>query len=379
MKITDVKPFAIHSGRDIFIAKVETDEGIYGIGEGGISGRELAMSGAVEHFKPVLVGRDPFETEDIWQTLFRGGFFPGGTIQSAALSAVDIALWDIKGKALGVPVYQLLGGKCRNRVDVYVGFAELGEDTDAAVASALERVEQGWRYIRTAPGSSGGPDRLEPVEAMENAIRGWRAVRQAVGPEIRMCIDVHTRLNPVHAVQLCRGIEDDRPFFVEDPIRSEEPVALRRLRQQTTAPLAVGEQYSSKWAFRQVIEEGLCDYARIDLCNVGGLTEARKVAGWCEVHYIDLIPHNPLGPVSTAACVHLDVAVNNFAVQELGGGVGMLPEVFPEQLALVDNAFPVPTAPGLGVSFDEDQARARPMEMWHAPRLSRDDGALTNW
>ena len=379
MKITDVKAFGIHSGRDMFIVKVETDEGHYGIGEGGISGRELAMKGAIEHFQPVLVGRDPFEIEDIWQTLFRGGFFPGGTILSAAISAVDIALWDIKGKALGVPVYQLLGGKCRDRIDVYVGYAELGEDTDRAVASALEQVKAGWRYIRTTPGCGGKPNRFDPVEAVENTIRGWRAVRQAVGPDIRLCLDVHTRLSPIHAVQLCQGIEGARPFFVEDPIRSEEPAALRTVRQHTSVPLAIGEQYSSKWAFRQVIEEQLCDYARIDLCNVGGLTEARKVAGWCEVHYIDIIPHNPLGPVSTAACVHLDFAVNNFAVQELGGGASALPEVFPQQLRLVDHAFPLPTAPGLGVTFDEKEALRRPMEMWHAPRLTRDDGALTNW
>ena len=378
MKITEVKAFPIHCGRDLFVVKVETDEGIYGIGEGGISGRELAMQGTVTHFRDVLVGRDPFEIEDIWQTLFRGGFFPGGTILSAAISAIDIALWDIKGKALGVPVYQLLGGKCRDRVDVYVGFAELSEDTDKAVASALERVEEGWRYIRTAPGCT-SPDRFEPADVIEDAIRGWHAVREAVGQKIRMCMDVHTRLSPIHAVQLCRGIEDSRPFFIEDPIRSEEPSALRTVRHHTSVPLAVGEQYSSKWAFRQVIEEQLCDYARIDLCNVGGLTEARKVAGWCEVHYIDVIPHNPLGPVSTAACVHLDFAINNFAVQELGGGAGMLAEVFGEQMALVDNAFPLPTAPGLGVTFDEVEALKRPMEMWDPPRLSRDDGAFTNW
>jgi galactonate dehydratase len=379
MKISDVKPFAIHSGRDIFVVKVETDEGIYGIGEGGISGRELAMKGAVEHFKALLVGRDPFEIEDIWQTLFRGGFFPGGPILSAAISAVDIALWDIKGKALGVPVYQLLGGKCRDRVDVYVGFAELGEDTDQAVQSALQRVKEGWRYIRTAPAASGGPNRFEPVEAVENAIRGWKAVHEAVGPDIRMAIDMHTRFNPTHAVQLCRGIEPYRPFFVEDPIRSEEPAALRTVRQHTAVPLAVGEQYSSKWCFRQAIEEQLCDYARIDLCNVGGFTEARKIAGWCEVHYIDVVPHNPLGPVSTAACVHLDFAINNFAVQELGGGLGTLPEVFPQQPQLVNNAFPLPTAPGLGVTFDEERAEQYPIQMWNPPRFVRDDGAFTNW
>lgn len=378
MKITDVKPFPIHSGRDIFVVKVETDAGIYGIGEGGISGRERAMEGAIKHFRPVLIGRNPFEIEDIWQTLFRGGFFPGGVILSAAISAVDIALWDIKGKALGVPVYQLLGGRCRDRVDVYVGFHELGEDTDKAVASAQQQVKSGWRYLRSAPGCA-EDKRFEPTEAVENAIRGFRAVREAVGPKIHLCIDVHTRLSPILAVQLCRGIEDCRPFFIEDPIRSEEPAALTTVRQHTSVPLAIGEQYSSKWAFRSVIEQQLCDYARIDVCNVGGLTEARKIAGWCEVHYIDIIPHNPLGPVSTAACVHLDVATNNFAVQELGGGVGMLPEVFPEQLQLIDNAFRLPTGPGLGVTFDEAEARRRPMTMWEPPHLRRDDGAFTNW
>ncbi len=214
---------------------------------------------------------------------------------------------------------------------------------------------------------------------MENAIRGWRAVHEAVGDKARLCMDIHTRLSPIHAIQLCQGIEAYRPFFIEDPIRSEEPTALRSVRQHTSVPLAIGEQFSSKWAFRPVIEERLCDYARIDMCNVGGLTEARKIAGWCETHYIEVVPHNPLGPVSTAACVHLDFAINNFAVQELGGGVGMLPEVFPKQLALEGNAFRPPTEPGLGVTFDEGQARARPMKIWHAPQLRRDDGGYTNW
>lgn len=379
MKITGVKPFAIHGWRDIFVVKVETDQGIYGLGEGGISGRELAMKGAVEHFRPLLIGRDPFDTEDIWQTLYRGGFFPGGCILSAAISAVDIALWDIKGKALGVPVYKLLGGKCRDRVDVYVGFDEMGADPDRVVASARQRVAEGYRCLRTAPAATDGKTQFEPAQAIENTVRCWKAVRQAVGPEIRLCIDMHTRFSPAQAVQLCKEIEPYRPFFVEDPIRSEEPIALRTVREQTACPLAIGEQYSSKWTFRTVIEEQLCDYARIDLCNVGGLTEARKIVGWCETHYIDVAPHNPLGPVCTAACVHLDFAINNFAVQELGGGVGMLSEVFPQQMQLANNAFPLPTAPGLGVTFNEDEAIKRPMEMWHAPLFKRADGALTNW
>ncbi len=379
MKITDVKAFGIHGWRDLFVIKVETDEGLYGIGEGGISGRELAMKGAIEHFRSLLIGRDPFDTEDIWQTLFRGGFFPGGPILSAALSSVDLALWDIKGKALGVPVHQLLGGKCRHRVEVYIGFEELGTNPDKVVESAQQRLREGWQCLRTAPAATDGDRTFEPVEAIENTIRCWKALHQALPPTVRLCIDMHTRFTPIQAIQACQGIEPYRPFFVEDPIRSEEPTALRTVRQHTACPLAIGEQFSSKWSFRPVVEEGLCDYARIDLCNVGGLTEARKIAGWCETHYIEVVPHNPLGPVSTAACVHLDFAINNFAVQELGAGVGMLPEVFPQQLQLVDNVFLPPTAPGLGVTFDEDEARKRPLEMWQAPIFRRSDGTFTNW
>ena len=374
MKIEDIKAYTIRSGRNLFIVKIETDKGIYGIGEGGLSGQEHEMAAFVERQARRLIGQDPFNTEHLWQVMSRGGFFPAQGSASAALSAIDIALWDIKGKALGVPVYQLLGGKCRDRAYVYRGCGPLGQPSCIEVAKKL--IAEGVTTIRVAP-ESGKGDVFDPAERMEHAIAGWLELYEAVGKDVRMSMDVHTRLSPALALQFCQAIEHTRPFFIEDPIRSENPQSLKNLHARTSCPLAVGEQYSSKWAFRQVIEEEITDYARIDVCNVGGLTEAKKIAGWAEVHYIDIIPHNPLGPVSTAACVHLDVSINNFAVQESGSR--MMEDVFPQQLIFKDGYWCIPDTPGLGVTFDEDAALKRGEVVWDTPMLRRSDGALTNW
>ena len=260
---------------------------------------------------------DPFRTEYIWQLLFRGGFFPAQRIQTAAMSAIDIALWDIKGKALNVPVYELLGGLARERVICYPHNIRTHEpEVDALVETPA------WRRPGRRAGSSCAGDlpqdgtTLEPRQSVMAAIRQAQAVREAVGDEIEIAFDVHTRLDLADALWLCQEFEQYRPFFIEDPLRSENPDSFKTLRPRTTVPLAAGEQFSSKWEFRQLIEEELIDYARIDLCIVGGLTEARKIAGWCETHYIKLATHNPLGPVSSAACLHLNLATPLVGVQE---------------------------------------------------------------
>jgi L-alanine-DL-glutamate epimerase-like enolase superfamily enzyme len=379
MKITTITPYPVWGGhRNFLFVVVDTDEGIYGVGEAGITGRELAVMGAIEHLKPLLIGQDPARIEHIWQTLFRGGFFPAQHILSAAISAVDIALWDIKGKALGVPIYELLGGRVRDRVVCYPH--NRGHEMEIAplVESCLQTKEEGWKFVRWGLPSDG--PLLEPRRSVLAAIRQFQAVREAVGDEIELTFDVHTRLDLPDALWLCREVEPFRPFFIEDPLRCENPDSFKTLRPRTSVPLAAGEQFSSKWEFRQLIEEEWIDYARVDLCIVGGFTEAKKIAGWCETHYIKLAVHNPLGPVSTAACLQLNLACPNFGVQEQPARPGtVLADVVPVQPEWEDGCLLPPERPGLGIEFDREAARRHPFRMTEPPHLHRVDGSVTNW
>ncbi len=379
MKITNVEAFPVWGGtRNFLFVVVDTDEGISGVGEAGITGRELAVIGAIEHFKALLIGQDPMRTEHIWQWLFRGGFFPAQRILASAISAIDIALWDIKGKALNVPIYDLFGGRVRDKVVCYPH--NVGHDmaVEPLVESCLATTEAGWKFVRWGLPNEGG--RLEPRRAVKAAIAQFAAVREAVGDEIAICFDVHTRLDLADALRLCREVEQFDPFFIEDPLRSENPDSFKTLRPRTSAPLAAGEQFSSKWEFRQLVEEELIDYARIDLCIVGGFTEARKIAGWCETHYIALALHNPLGPVSSAACLQLNLATPNFAVQEQPAATGtVLTDVVPVQPEWRDGYLLANDRPGLGIEFDREAARAHPFQQRDLPQLRREDGSFTNW
>ncbi len=379
MKITAIDVWPVWNGnRNSLFVTVDTDEGISGVGESGLSGRELAVIGAIDHFRPMLLGMDPFRSEYIWQLLFRGGFFPAQRIQTAAISAIDIALWDIKGKALNVPVYDLLGGLARERVVCYPHNVGHSMQVEALVESCLETVEAGWKFVRW--GLPLDSEVLEPRPVIQAAIRQVQAVREAVGDDIEIAFDVHTRLDLPDTLWLCKELEPYHPFFVEDPLRCENPASFRTLRPRTTVPLAAGEQFSSKWEFRQLVEEDLIDYARIDLCIVGGLTEARKIAGWCETHYIKLATHNPLGPVSSAACLHLNLASPLVGVQEQPHIPGdLMPDVFPQQIEWEEGWLLPPERSGLGVTFDRDAARARPMRENSRMFLHRADGSLTNW
>ena len=364
MKITDITAYPVFNGqRNNLFVEVDTDAGICGIGDSGLSGRELAVMGALDHLEPLLVGQDPSRIEHLWQVLFRGGFFPANRVLSSAISAIDIALWDIQGKALGVPIYQLLGGLVRDRVVCYPHNQVAGDPSDVSrlVESCKRTTDEGWKFVRWGLPEDGGV--LEPSSAVPQALRQMEAVRTALGDAIDICFDVHTRLDLPDAVRLCRASEPYHPFFMEDALRSENPGPYHRLRQQTAVPLAAGEQFASKWEFRELIEADLIDYARVDLCIVGGITEARKIAGWCETHYIKLATHNPLGPVSTAACLQLNLACASFGVQEQPQPPGSsLADVFPQQVAWEDGYLLPPTRPGLGIEFDREAARRLPYE-----------------
>ncbi len=376
MKIASIRTHIVGEIRPFLFVVVETDEGIQGIGEAGITWREQAVAGYIEALAPSLIGEDPRRIEHLWQVMLRGGFFPGGRIGAAAISAIDIALWDIKAKALEVPVYELLGGLVRDHVVCYPHVAD--NALDVMIDDCRTLVARGWRFVRFNLPSQG--DQLEPRESVRQGVDLVAGVRAAVGPDVGIIIDVHTRLDPVDAVSLCRQIEPFNPFFVEDPVRCENAAAIGRLRQHTAVPIAMGEQFATKWEFREPIENDWIDFCRLDVCIVGGLTEARKIAGWCETHYIAIAPHNPLGPVSTAACLHLDLATSNFAVQECARIPGeVLAELFPQQVPFKEGNLLPPTEPGLGITFDASAIPKYPVMPGDCPRLHRADGSFTNW
>jgi galactonate dehydratase len=383
VKITNIEAFPVFNGsRNNLFVTVDTDAGIDGVGESGLSGRELAVMGAIDHFKPLLIGQDATRIEHIWQMLFRGGFFPANRVIGAALSAIDIALWDIQGKALDVPVYRLLGGLARDRLVCYphAQASDGGPDPVSALVESCQRhVAEGWKFLRWHLPPQPG-DVLEPRIAVRDSLKQLAAVREAVGDDIELCIDIHTRLDLPDAVRLCRESEPYRPFFMEDPLRAENPHLYRRLREQTAVPIAAGEQFAGKWEFRELIEEDLIDYCRVDLCIAGGITEARKIAGWCETHAIKLATHNPLGPVSTAACLQLNLATSNVGVQEQPRRPGTtFTDVVPVQVEWQDGYLLPPTRPGLGIVFDREAARHSPFQMVEPAHLHREDGSFTNW
>jgi galactonate dehydratase len=386
MKITDIKTYPTWIGhRNQCIVKVETDEGLYGWGEAGLSGRELAVAGAIKHYREFLVGRDPLRIGALWQEMYRSQYFEGGRVLTGAISAIDIALHDIVGKALGVPVYQLLGGKQRDFVPC---FATTGAPSGPQLVEDVKLLlEKGWNVIRTTPGHAnrdGSQPIFEPRDSIGLTAKWLTKVREVVGPEPVLGIDYHHRLTVAEAASFCQRMPSGTLDFIEEPIRDETPEAYEALRRMVDIPFAIGEEFSSKWAFLPYIERGITDFARIDICNVGGFTEAMKVAGWAEAHYIDLMPHNPLGPICTAATIHLAAAVANFAWLE----VRVSPtenlrfyddELFPVQPKLDGSRFPIPDTPGLGVEFNEALAQQQTFKFWEAPRLYRRDGSITNW
>ena len=299
---------------------------------------------------------------------------------------MDIALWDIKAKAVGMPLYKLLGGPVRDKVVCYPHTQ--GATNAELVENCTRAVEEGWKFVRWGQPETGGAyesqdneARLEPVESIRIADEQMAMVRDAVGPRIQICFDVHTRLDTAHVIALCKALEPYRPFFIEDPLRSENPASYRTLARHVSLPIAAGEQWASKLSFREVIEEELISYARIDLCIVGGLTEALKITHWCETHYIDIVPHNPLGPVSAAACVALCMASTNVGVQEMPRRPGSFAtDLFPAQIEWEDGYAFAPDRPGLGVEFDEAVAESRRVAPTGWPQvLRRNDGAFTNW
>jgi galactonate dehydratase len=399
MKITNIECIPVQApGRTLVPILLSTDAGITGVGEAGLQRRWKAIQGAVEHLKRWLIGEDPMRIEYLWQNMFRGGFYPGDRLIGSTIAGIDIALWDIKGQALGVPVYELLGGRCRDFVQCFLaptyraslaGTAKDPKDCFRAMTTtrktsalmvelAKECIAEGHKYFRIGPDAEG--DLFESRKATQRLIDQLRAVREAVGNDIELMVDLHARLNPDEAMWFCHEVEPLGMFLVEDPIRAEHAHAYRNLRRHSTVPLAAGEQWANKWEFRQCIEEELIDYARIDICIAGGITEAKKIAAMAETHLVKTLPHNPLGPVCTAASLHLDLACDNAGPQEVVfPPATMLPDVFECAFELQGTRLTVPTANGIGVKFNRDAAAKHPADMTEPPHFVREDGSYTQY
>ncbi len=384
MKITEIIPYPVNTGaRTLLLVKVQTDEGFFGWGESGVTGRELAVAGAVEHYAAFLIGRDPMNIGALWQEMYRSQYFEGGRILSGAISAIDIALHDLVSKSLNVPAYQLLGGRQRDFVPAFAT-TSAPSSADDLVADVKLLLENDWNVIRLLPAKFSDEKIFEPRESLPLTVDWITQLREAVGSHPVLGLEYHHRLSVAEAASFCQRLPRGAIDFLEEPIRDECPEAYESLRTMVDVPFAIGEEFSSKWAFTPYLERGIVNFARIDVCNVGGLTEAVKVAAMAETHYVDLMPHNPLGPVCTAATIHLGAAVANFAWMEVrvsptedGGRYDN--EMFPRQHALVADRYPVPEGPGLGVEVNEELLAKRTFRLREPPHLHQCDGAFTNW
>lgn len=354
MKIVDVKTLFIDS---YLYVQVETDEGISGLGESGAWGFLEASAGAVETFKRYLVGQDPLRIEHHWQYLYRWTHFRGAAIMGA-LSAIDLALWDIAGKYFGVPCYQLMGGKTRDKARVY--YHVFGQTTEELVQGCVDAKAQGFTAVGHLTPFLDEP-RDKPyfkthAAKIRDAIETVGRYRDAVGDEVDLCIEIHRQLTPAEAIVLAHGIEEFHPFFYEDPVRPDNFDEMEHVARNINIPIATGERFHTIYEFEMLLKRGAVQYVRPDVCMVGGLTHAKKVATLAEAHYVDVVPHNPLSPVSTAACIQLAACIPNFALQEYPVGEQEPPksEIVKSGLRLENGFLVIPDAPGLGIELADD-------------------------
>ena len=367
-RASDSRPILNQSGH---IVTLETDAGITGIGEGG-------SPDTVEQLAGLVIGENPFRTEHLWQLMYRGYFYPPGREKIHALGAIDLALWDIKGKALGTPVWQLLGGLTRKYVECYsTGFPSAGSLRETARAC----IEAGFRAFRTGGAGARRDGPYRHRQAVDDTFRMCQEIREGVGDDGEWAIDYHTRFDLPDAVRLSSLLEPLRPIFCEDLVRSENPDVYRTLRPMVKVPIAVGEHYGDRWDANVLIENRLIDYSRVSIPNCGGITEFMKLAALCETHYVGLIPHFT-GPVSEAALVHCCVSLPGPAMMEMTGAGAKTHPHLPVHYDFRDGKMWPNDRVGLGVEFDPDQAELE-LEVTAPsqpiPLLERPDGSITNW
>ena len=382
MKITALTTYIVPP-RWLFL-KIETDAGISGWGEPVVEGRALTVEAAVKELADYLIGKDPRLIEDHWTVMHRGGFYRGGPILMSAIAGIDQALWDIKGKALGVPVHELLGGKLRETIKVY---SWIGGDRPAEVAAgARDVVARGFQALKM-----NGTEELQIVDShdkIDAAIERVAMVREAVGPDIGIAVDFHGRVHRPMARMLVKELEPYRLMFIEEPVLSENREALKEIAALGSTPIALGERLYSRWDFKPVFEEAVVDIIQPDLSHAGGITECRKIAAMAEAYDVAVAPHCPLGPIALAACLQLDAVSYNCFIQEQSLGIhynagsDLLDYAANKDVFRYEDGYvAIPDGPGLGVEIDEDYVKERAKEghRWRNPVWRHKDGSFAEW
>lgn len=402
MKITDAKVFVCSPGRNFVTLKVMTDEGVYGLGDATLNGRELAVVSYLEdHLIPCLIGRDPSQIEDIWQYFYRGAYWRRGPVTMSAVAAIDMALWDIKGKVLNTPVYNLLGGRSRDGVMVY-GHAN-GTDIEHTVEEVGKYIDLGYQAIRAQCGVPGIPstygvskDKLfyEPAEKglppenvwstekyLNHAPKLFAKLRDVYGETPHFLHDCHHRLTPIEAARLGKEVEPFHLFWLEDTVQAELQEGFRLIRQHTITPLAVGEVFNTIYDATTLITEQLIDYIRMTIVHGGGITPLKKLADFASIYHVRMGCHGAtdLSPVTMSAAVHFGTSINNFGIQEYMRHTAETDAVFPHSYHFDKGYMHVSDAPGLGVDFDESLAAKYPYEPAYLPVNRKLDGTMFNW
>jgi galactonate dehydratase len=376
IKITDIKTFVVGvGGRNYVFVKVLTDQGIHGIGEAYSVGPDEATVATIQDFKRWLVGLDPRNIEYLWATMYNFSRFPGGSVVNAAISGIEHALWDISGKAAGLPVYMLLGGKTRNKIRVYQSPGGREPRELAGHAKALIQ-KYGYTAVKISPHPPGG--NAMPYNAVTRAA-GQRveAVRAAVGPDVDIAVDAHAVFfEPVRAMRAARAMEPYQPFWLEEPIRPENVDALTKLASHVNIPLATGEESYTKHEFRPILAAQCVDIIQPDITVCGGILEMKKIAAMAEAHYVMVAPHNPVGPLATVVNVHFAASTPNFLILEYHpDDEAPRKDLLQEPLMVKDGYLPVPVKPGLGVELNEEAFRHYPAKPWRRPFQYRADGS----
>jgi mannonate dehydratase len=398
LKITDVRVTVTCPDRTLnyVLVKILTSEpGLYGVGDASLIGYEHSVAALIEkHFRPLLVGRDPDQIEDTWQMLYRGPYWRRGPAQMSAIAGIDLALWDIKGKRAGMPLYQLLGGRTRRGALAYVSAS--GRDFVEVEDGVKRFLEQGFRCVRAQvaiPGlentyGAGGAlqdlpvtEVFEPSPYLRTIPKLFEHLRAKLGEEVELLHDTHEKLTPIQGARLAKELEPFHLFFLEDLVRPEHKESFRIIRQHTTTPLAMGEMFDSIWDAVPLITEQLIDYIRCDLGHIGGITAGRKVAALAEPFHVKTAWHGPpdIGPLTHAANVHLDVSIPNFGVQERAAFSEAVREVIRGVPETKDGYLDVSEAPGLGGDFDENLAKKYPYQRTYLPHARRRDGSVQDW
>ncbi len=377
MKILDILTYGVNlgDGNHIFV-QVLTDEHIHGIGEAYRVGPDDAVEKIIHYFKDWLIGQDPTRIEHLWRLLYNGSRFPGGSMLNAAISGIETALWDVKGKIHGVPVYQLIGGRCRDKVRVYRG---IGGSTPQELADEARRAveKQGFTAVKMAP-QPPNSEKLPWGRVLRGTAERMQAVRKAVGDDNDIALDPHARIfEPIRALEMAEVVRPYRPLFFEEPLRPENVQAMADLHRKTSVPIATGEQLYTKYEFRDVIAAGAADILQPDLLVCGGLLEAKKIAALAEAHYLTVAPHSPLGPVSTAVATHFAASTPNFLILEYRiDSEGPSRDLIREPLKLVSGYLEIPSVPGLGIELNEKAFAGHPLKTWHRPFVIEADGNI---